>query len=100
MCGCLSRAPTGDLARNPSMSPDWESNYRPFDSQAGTQSTEPQHLGLQLTLKCFSKITSIQDGGIGRYPFLPHTTKRRTITNLKIKKKTARAASKSNCVEV
>ena len=32
---------TGDLARNPGMCPDWESNGRPFGSQAGTQSTEP-----------------------------------------------------------
>ena len=31
--------PTGDLARNPGMCPDWESNQRPFGSQAGTQST-------------------------------------------------------------
>ena len=34
--------PTGDLAYNPSMCPDWESNQGPFDLQAGIQSTEPQ----------------------------------------------------------
>ena len=34
-------APTGDLAHNPGMYPDWELNKRPFGSQAGTQSTEP-----------------------------------------------------------
>ena len=28
---------TGDLARNPGMCPDWESNQRPFDSQTSTQ---------------------------------------------------------------
>ena len=33
--------PTGDLAHNPGMCPDWESNQRPFRSQAGTQSAEP-----------------------------------------------------------
>ena len=33
--------PTGDLAHNPGMCPDWESNPRSFGSQAGTQSTEP-----------------------------------------------------------
>ena len=33
--------PTGDLALNPGMCPDWESNQWPFCSQAGTQSTEP-----------------------------------------------------------
>ena len=37
-----SRAPpTGDLASNSGMCPDWESNLPPFGSQAGTQSTEP-----------------------------------------------------------
>ena len=34
MCGCLSHGPpTGDLACNPGMCPDWESNRRPFGSQ-------------------------------------------------------------------
>ena len=33
--------PTGDLARNPGMCPDWESNQGPLASQASTQSTEP-----------------------------------------------------------
>ena len=28
--------PTGDLACNPGMCPDWESNRQPFGSQAGT----------------------------------------------------------------
>ena len=32
---------TGDLAHNPGMCPDWESNQPPFRSQAGAQSTEP-----------------------------------------------------------
>ena len=30
MCGCLSRPPTGDLARNPGMRPDLESNGDPL----------------------------------------------------------------------
>ena len=38
--------PTGDLAYNPDMCPDWESNLWPFGSQAGTQSTEPHQPGL------------------------------------------------------
>ena len=38
-------SPTGDLARNPDMCPDWEFNQRPFGSQAGTQSTEPHQPG-------------------------------------------------------
>ena len=32
---------TGDLACNPGMCSDWESNWPPFGSQAGTQSTQP-----------------------------------------------------------
>ena len=37
--------PTGDLARNTGLCPDWELNQRPFGSQAGTESTEPHQLG-------------------------------------------------------
>ena len=33
--------PTGDLAHNTGMCPDWEPNRRAFGSQAGAQSTEP-----------------------------------------------------------
>ena len=32
---------TGDLAQNPGMCPDWESNWRPFALQFGAQSTKP-----------------------------------------------------------
>ena len=35
--------------------------------------------------KCRYYWTSGQDGGIGRYTLAPHTTKRRTTTNLKTK---------------
>ena len=44
-CGCLSSAPTGDLAHNPGMCPDWESIPGLFGSQAGAQSTEPHQPG-------------------------------------------------------
>ena len=37
--------PTGDLAHNPGMCPDWESNQRLFGLQASTQSTEPHQPG-------------------------------------------------------
>ena len=37
---------TGDLACNPGMCPDWESNQRPFGSQASAQSSEPYQTGL------------------------------------------------------
>ena len=33
--------PTGDMACNPGMCPDWESNRWPFGLQAHTQSKEP-----------------------------------------------------------
>ena len=46
-----SRVPhNGDLARNPGMCPDWESNQQPFGSQASAKSTEPYQPGLNLTL--------------------------------------------------
>ena len=35
----------GDLACNAGMCPDWELNQEPFDSQAGTQFTEPHQPG-------------------------------------------------------
>ena len=48
-CVVASHAPpTGDLARNPGMCPDWESNQQPLASQAGTQPTEPHQPGLKL----------------------------------------------------
>ena len=37
--------PTGDLAHNPVMCPDWESNRQPFGFQACPQSTEPHQPG-------------------------------------------------------
>ena len=38
--------PTGDLARNPGMCPDWELNWWwPFGSQSGAQSIEPPQPG-------------------------------------------------------
>ena len=38
--------PTGDLAHNPGMRPDWESNQRPFGSWGSTLPTEPHQPGL------------------------------------------------------
>ena len=38
--------PTGDLACIPGIFPGWESNWPPFGSQSGTQSTEPHKLGM------------------------------------------------------
>ena len=39
-------SPTGDLACNPGMCPDWELNQQPFGLQTSTQSTEPHQPGL------------------------------------------------------
>ena len=39
------KPPTGDLARNPGMCPNWESSWQPFGLQADTQSTEPHQPG-------------------------------------------------------
>ena len=38
ICGCLLHSP--NLARNPGMCPDWESNQQTFGLQAHAQSTE------------------------------------------------------------
>ena len=47
--------PTGELACNPDTCPDWESNQRPFGSQASAQSTEPHQSGPMLNvLRCHS----------------------------------------------
>ena len=46
-CVAASHAPpTGDLAWNPGMCPDWESNQQLFGSQARAQCTEPHQPGL------------------------------------------------------
>ena len=46
-----SRAPpTVVMGHNPGMCPDWESNLRPFGSQAGVQSTEPHEPGREKIL--------------------------------------------------
>ena len=46
MCVSSCVPSTGDLALNPGMCPDWESNQQPFGSQASAQSTEPHQPGL------------------------------------------------------
>ena len=40
----------GNLACNPGMCPDWETNQQRFGSQASTQSTEPHQAGLIILL--------------------------------------------------
>ena len=51
VCGYLSCPPTGDLAHNAGMCPEWELNLQPFGLQASTQSTEPHQLGWVSTFK-------------------------------------------------
>ena len=53
LTGCLSHALMWDLARNPGTCPDWESNWRPFCSQAAAQPTEPHQPGLYYLLFYF-----------------------------------------------
>ena len=58
-CVVSSRAPpTGDMLLNPGMCPDWELNWWPFGSQAGTQSTEPHQPGPDFSF-CFEIPTSV-----------------------------------------
>ena len=46
VCGCLSHAPsTEDLACNPGMCPEWESNQQLFGSQARAQFPELHQQG-------------------------------------------------------
>ena len=45
--------PTGDLACNPGMCPDWELNRQPLGSQASAQSTEPHQPGLLYFLSAY-----------------------------------------------
>ena len=50
-CVVVSHVPPNeDLACNPGMCPDWESNWRPFSSLDSTQSTEPHQPGLKVYL--------------------------------------------------
>ena len=37
-------SPVGNLAHNPGVCPDWESNWLPFGSLTGAQFTEPHQL--------------------------------------------------------
>ena len=51
--------PTGGLAHNPGMFPDWELDPRPFGSQASTQSTEPHQPGIVLSFIVFIFISPL-----------------------------------------
>ena len=56
MCGCLLPTPTVDLASNPGMCPDWESNWQPFGLQGRAQSSELQQPGL---IFCLDKLSIV-----------------------------------------
>ena len=51
--------PTGDLAHNPGMCPDWEWNQRPFGSQSGAQSTELHQPGLRSLLTVLLRFAQV-----------------------------------------
>ena len=55
---------TRDLARNPRMCPDWESKWRPFGSQDGTQSTEPHQPGSLLLFYSTYTNNNFYGGGV------------------------------------
>ena len=73
MCGGLWAPSAGDLAQNPGMCPDWESNWRPFSLQAGAQSTDPYHpnpcpvLKLKLSFRDTFVKWSSQDSQVYRF---------------------------------
>ena len=54
--------PTGNLACQPGMCPDWDSNQQTFGSKAGTQLTEPHQPGLcyffQVTTNCLDDLNN------------------------------------------
>ena len=50
--------PTGDLAWNTGMCPNWELNQWSFGSQAGAQSTEPHQPGLSCILDYIDSFVS------------------------------------------
>ena len=54
-CVVASHALYGDLAHDPGMCPDWESNWWPFGLQAGAQCTELHQPGLNWHVKEKSK---------------------------------------------
>ena len=56
--------PTGHLALNPSMHPDWESNWQLFGSQVGVQSIEPHQPVAPDLLKGFFWFTCLT--GVGK----------------------------------
>ena len=58
--------PTGELAYNLGMCPDWELNRGPFGFQAGTQSTEPHQPGLYHSFL----VHSFTDGHLGCFQHL------------------------------
>ena len=74
----LTRLPTGDLARNPGMYPDWESNQWPFGSYASTQFIEPHQPGpVPNDFMYISRMVSMLSVYSGHWPLLTkHKLKR------------------------
>ena len=53
-------SPAGDLACNPGVCPDWDSNQRPFGPQASTQSTEPHQPGHFFLFLSYTKMLHLK----------------------------------------
>ena len=63
----LTHAPTGVLAHNPGMCPDWELNQQPFALGDNTQPTDPHWSG-PFKKKFFFLIFNKLSNGINMYP--------------------------------
>ena len=64
MCGCLSHAPTRDLAHNPGMCPDWELNWRPLICRPVLNPLSPTSWGSFFTFVLFSLLLTLVDSAL------------------------------------
>ena len=67
------RPPAGDLTCNPGMCPGWESNRRPFSSQAGTQPLSHTSWGASEMLSVVTERVPAVGNGVARQGYLTET---------------------------
>ena len=94
MCGCLSHGPTGDLARNPGMCPDWELNRRTFGLQPVLNLLNYTSQGSEIiltTLRMFKKVE-------GRMH--EHIKQKRERYKKKVPKKAPRGKQKNEMINI
>ena len=68
--------PTGDLACNTGMCPDWESNQQAFGLQASTQNAEPHQPGLKKYIFDHSEPLKSSQMEVYNYGYKEETTSR------------------------